>query len=141
MKKQIKLRTKILLLSSILVCISVLVSGLTMLVSVSASFEEEIGERAIAIARTIAQMDDIRNAVGRPNGEEVIQPIAERIRVSTNVDYIVILDMNRIRYSHPSESRIGQVFEGGDELAAFSELEYTSKAEGELGYAIRAFVP
>lgn len=71
-------------------------------------------------------MDDIRNAVGRPNGEEVIQPIAERIRVSTNVDYIVILDMNRIRYSHPSESRIGQVFEGGDELAAFSELEYTS---------------
>src|SRR5690606_39696567 len=74
-------------------------------------------------------------------GEEVIQPIVERIRVSTNVDYIVILDMNRIRYSHPSESRIGQVFEGGDELAAFSELEYTSKAEGELGYAIRAFVP
>src|SRR5699024_10903232 len=87
------------------------------------------------------QIDDIILHVGQPGGEEYIQPVAERIRLSTNVDYIVILDMNRIRYSHPSESRIGQVFEGGDEAAAYSELEYTSKASGELGYAIRAFVP
>lgn len=141
MKKRIKLRTKILLLSSILVCITVVVSGITMLYSISDSFEGEIGERATAIARTIAQLDEIRSSVGEVSGEEIIQPIVERIRLSTNVDYIVILDMDRIRYSHPSESFIGQVFEGGDERAAFSELEYTSKAQGDLGYAIRAFVP
>ncbi|WP_077597114.1 ATP-binding protein [Oceanobacillus kimchii] len=141
MKKRIKLRTKILILSSILVCSSVLVSGWMMLISISDSFEEEIGERAIAIARTLTQLDDIIINVGQEGGEEYIQPIAERIRLSTNVDYIVILDMNRIRYSHPSETRIGEVFEGGDEIAAYSEHEYTSKALGELGYAIRAFVP
>jgi len=141
LKKRIKLRTKILILSSILVCSSVLVSGWMMLISISDSFEEEIGERAIAIARTLTQLDDIIINVGREGGEEYIQPIAERIRLSTNVDYIVILDMDRIRYSHPSESRIGEVFEGGDEKAAYSEHEYTSKVIGELGYAIRAFVP
>ncbi|MCG5102177.1 ATP-binding protein [Oceanobacillus alkalisoli] len=141
MKKRIRLRTKILLLSSLLVCCSVFVSGITMLYSISASFEEEIGERAIAIARTVGQLDEIRSTVGKEGGEETIQPIAERIRLSTNVDYIVILDMNKKRYSHPSESFIGQVFEGGDERAAFSELEYISKAEGDLGFAIRAFVP
>ncbi|MCT1578357.1 hypothetical protein M3E13_01285 [Oceanobacillus kimchii] len=128
MKKRIKLRTKILILSSILVCSSVLVSGWMMLISISDSFEEEIGERAIAIARTLTQLDDIIINVGQEGGEEYIQPIAERIRLSTNVDYIVILDMNRIRYSHPSETRIGEVFEGGDEIAAYSEHEYTSKA-------------
>lgn len=141
MKKRITLRTKILLLSSLLVFSSVLVSGITMLYSISTSFEDEIGERAIAIARTVAQVYDIQTAVGEPGGEEIIQPIAERIRLSTNVDYIVILDMNGIRYSHPSESLIGKAFEGGDERAAFSELEYTSKAEGDLGFSIRAFVP
>mgnify|MGYP001178161373 CR=1 FL=1 len=141
MKKRIKLRTKILLLSSLLVFVSVFASGLTMLYNISASFEDEIGERAIAIARTVAQVHEIQTAVGKPGGEEIIQPIAERIRLSTNVDYIVILDMNAIRYSHPSETLIGQVFEGGDERPAFSELEYTSKAEGELGFSIRAFVP
>ncbi|WP_156289616.1 ATP-binding protein [Oceanobacillus salinisoli] len=141
MKKQIKLRTKMLILSFTLVLLSVIVSGITMLLSVSKSFEEEIGERAIAIARTISQLDDIRTSVGQTGGEDTIQPIVERIRLSTNVDYIVILDMDGIRYSHPSESRIGKKFTGGDERSAFSELEYTSKAEGELGFAIRAFVP
>ncbi len=141
MRRKIKLRTKMLLLSFVLVSVSVTVSGFTMLYSISASFEAEIGERATAIARTIAQLDEIRSSVGRDGGEEVIQPIVERIRLSTNVDYIVVLDNDRVRYSHPSESFIGQVFEGGDERAAFSELEYTSKAEGELGFAIRSFVP
>ncbi len=141
MKRRMKLRTKMLLLSFILVSSSVIVSGLSMLYSISYSFEKEIRQRAIAISRTVAQLDEIRDYLGKEGGARIIQPVAERIRLATNVDYIVILDMNRIRYSHPSESRIGERFEGGDEGAAFSELEYTSKAKGTLGYAIRAFVP
>ncbi|EGL83221.1 signal transduction histidine kinase regulating citrate/malate metabolism [Caldalkalibacillus thermarum TA2.A1] len=135
------LRTKMLILSFTLVLFSVLASGVFMLISVSSAFEKELGQRAIAIARTVAQLPDIRDNVGRPGGAEIIQPIAERVRLATNVDYIVIIDMNRIRYSHPSESLIGKVFEGGDEKAALSEHEYISKAYGVQGYAIRAFVP
>ncbi|MGE7909825.1 hypothetical protein [Lysinibacillus xylanilyticus] len=60
----------------------------------------------------------------------MIQPIEERIRLTTDVDYIVIIDMNRIRYSHPSESKLGTVFEGGDVIKAFSQHEYISKAHG-----------
>src|SRR5690625_4128534 len=141
MKKRVRLRTKMLILSFILVLSSVTVSGINMIFNISSKFEEEIGERAMAIARTISQMEDIQNAVIKDGGERLIQPIAERVRLSTNVDYIVILNMDRIRYSHPSESKVGLKFEGGDEGAAYSEAEYTSKAEGELGYAIRAFVP
>lgn len=141
MKKIVKLRTKMLIWSFILVLSSVTVSGLIMIFNVSSAFEEEIGERAIAIARTISQTDGIENHLGEEGGYEYIQPIAERVRLSTNVDYVVILDMNGIRYSHPSESKIGQYFQGGDEVEAYSEQEYISKAEGDLGYAIRAFVP
>ncbi len=141
MKKGIKLRTKMLIWSFILVLSSVAVSGLIMIINISSAFEEEIGERAIAIARTIAQTDEIQNSLGEDGGEEFIQPIAERVRLSTNVDYVVILDMQGIRYSHPSESLIGLEFKGGDEEMAYSEQEYISKAEGDLGFAIRAFVP
>lgn len=130
-----------LILSFILVFFSVFVSGLFMIVNISSSFEEEIGERSMAIARTISQMEDVKYHVGQDGGSEYIQPVAERIRLSTNVDYVVILDMNGIRYSHPSTSRIGQKFAGGDETKAYTEQEYISKAEGDLGYAIRAFVP
>ncbi|MBY0121748.1 sensor histidine kinase [Bacillus sp. S/N-304-OC-R1] len=112
-----------------------------MILNISNSFEKELGARAIAIARTVAQLPDIKSYVGKESGEQTIQPIAERVRLATNVDYIVVFDMNRIRYSHPSESKLGTLFEGGDELASLSEHEYISKAQGVLGYAIRAFVP
>jgi two-component system sensor histidine kinase DctS len=138
---RISLRIKMLLLSFIIVSISVLTSGWIMVYNISSAFETELGERAIAIARTVAQLPEMKNYVGKANGEEVIQPIAERIRLATNVDYIVIFDMNRIRYSHPSASKIGTLFEGGDERASLSEHEYISKAYGVLGYAVRAFVP
>ena len=137
----IPLRLKMFIFSFILVFSSVLTSGIIMVYSISTAFEKELGERAIAIARTAAQLPDIKMHVGKEGGAQFIQPIAERIRLATNVNYIVVFDMDRIRYSHPSVSRIGTPFEGGDEMAALSEHEYISKAEGVLGHAIRAFVP
>jgi two-component system sensor histidine kinase DctS len=138
---KISLRTKMLVVSFIVVSISIFTSGWIMVYSISDAFEKELGERARAIARTAAQIPNIRNNVGMTNGASIIQPIAERTRLATNVDYIVIIDMNRIRYSHPSESLIGKEFVGGDERAALAEHEYISKAKGTLGYSVRAFVP
>ena len=54
---------------------------------------------------------------------------------------MVILDMEKVRYSHPLESFIGTTFSGGDEGAAFANHEYVSRAEGALGPSVRAFVP
>lgn len=128
-------------MSFFIVSFSIVTSGWIMVFRFSEVMEKELGERAMAIARTVAQMPDIKNNLGKPDGQEVIQPIAERTRVATNVNYIVVFDMDRIRYSHPSEEMIGQPFEGGDENASLAELEYISKARGTLGNSIRSFVP
>lgn len=138
---RISLRMKMFIFSFILVIFSVGTSGIIMIHNISSSFEKELGARAIAIARTVAQLPEVRSQVGEDNGSIIIQPIAERVRLATDVDYIVIFDMDRIRYSHPSESKLGTLFEGGDEQASLSEHEYISKAKGVVGYAIRAFVP
>jgi two-component system sensor histidine kinase DctS len=140
-KMRIPLRTKMLVMSFIVVSISIITSGFIMMYSIEDAFEKELGERAMAIARTVAQMPSIRNNIGQADGETFIQPIAERTRLATNVDYIVIIDMDRIRYSHPSVSLIGEKFVGGDEGASLVGNEYVSKAKGTLGYSIRAFVP
>ncbi|WP_341300116.1 sensor histidine kinase [Lysinibacillus sp. FSL H8-0500] len=139
--KNISLRLKMFIFSFIIVIFSIATSGAIMIHNLAVALEKEFGARAIAIARTVSQLTDVQNNVGKPTGFDVIQPIAERIRLTTDVDYIVIIDMNRIRYSHPSEKRLGTVFEGGDETEAFSQHEYISKARGVLGYSIRAFVP
>ncbi|WP_246943762.1 ATP-binding protein [Bacillus pinisoli] len=138
---KISLRTKMLVMSFIVVSISVITSGFIMVYSVSDAFEKELGERAMAIGRTVAQMPSIRNNIGQPEGDSHIQPIAERTRIATDVDYIVIIDNERVRYSHPSVSLIGEKFVGGDEGASLVGNEYVSKAKGTLGYSVRAFVP
>ncbi|WP_332630431.1 sensor histidine kinase [Halalkalibacter flavus] len=138
---KISLRVKMLLMSFVIVITSVMTIGWNMIHNITDAFENEIGERAVAIARTVAQMPDIRQHVGIEGGATVIQPIAERTRKATNVDYIVIIDMNSIRYSHPNKELIGETFVGGDESEALANREYVSIAQGTLGNATRAFVP
>lgn len=137
----ISLRMKMFMFSFILVLLSVVTSASIMIYSLSDSLEEQLGAKAIAIARTVAQLEEVKEQIGEKNGHIVIQPIAEKIRLATDVEYIVVFDMDRIRHSHPAEDRIGTEFEGGDEHASFSEHEYISKAKGILGYSVRAFVP
>lgn len=138
---QFKLRTKIALLSFFLVLMSVLFAGVVIVERTTHAAEQEIGFRALAIARTVAEFKDIQENLGRYDGAKVIQPIAERIRLATGVEYIVIFDMNRIRYSHPLEDRIGTLFDDGDEGPSLRKQEYLSEATGVLGPSIRAFVP
>lgn len=135
------LRWKITVLAFGVVLVSITVAGLLLAWQTAADFQAELGRRALAIGRTVALTPAIRDSVGLPGGEKIIQPLAERIRLATNVDYIVVLDMQHKRYSHPVANRIGQRFAGGDEGPAFADNEYTSLARGVLGEAVRAFVP
>lgn len=136
-----KLRTKIALLSFTLVLMSVLLVGIVIIERISRSIEQEIGMRAMAIARTVAQLKDVQENLDLMNGSKLIQPIAEKVRLATGVDYIVIFDMNRIRFSHPLEDRIGTLFTDGDEAPSLKNQEYLSPSIGVLGPAVRAFVP
>ncbi len=140
-KTHFKLRTKIALLSFTLVLISVLLVGVVIIERISRSLEQEIGMRAMAIARTVAQLEDVQDNLEDVNGSKLIQPIAEKIRLATGVDYIVIFDMNRIRFSHPLQDRIGTLFTDGDEGPALKNQEFLSPSIGVLGPAVRAFVP
>lgn len=133
--------TKMAVFSFLLFLVAITVGGYLIIQKVTYMFEEEIGMRAMAIARTLAQMDEIQNNIGNAGGWEVIQPIAEKTRLATGVAYIVVLDMQRIRYSHPVQERIGKVFTDKDVSAALANHEYISRAEGVLGPSIRAFVP
>ncbi|TCS80596.1 ATP-binding protein [Tepidibacillus fermentans] len=135
------IRTRITLVTSTIIIIAILAGSALLIKNVYQALEEEQGNRVLAIGRTIAQLETIKDNIGKPNGWKKIQPIAERVRLATNVDYVVIFDMKRIRYSHPIEAKIGTVFQGGDEGPALGQQEYMSLAKGIGGIAIRSFVP
>jgi len=107
-------------------------------------FNDQLETRLFNIADYTAEDSQVKDALAENNNnrELILNEHIEKIRLKTNVDFIVVFDMNRIRLTHPNEENIGLKFVGGDETRALlNGEEYISEAKGTLGISIRAFVP
>ncbi|MBR8659059.1 MULTISPECIES: sensor histidine kinase [Brevibacillus] len=129
------------LLSVGIVLFSLLIGGIIIVGSIIRLTEAELGQRLMTTARTVAEIPLIQKSIREPDGWRTIAPTARRIRIVNDVTYVVVMDMNRVRYSDPLDERIGTVFLGKDAEEAFAEHTYIRKVRGELGTALRAYVP
>ncbi|MED4017869.1 sensor histidine kinase [Sutcliffiella cohnii] len=106
------------------------------------TMEEQIGIRALHIAQIISENQEVKEAFNKVNPSEVIQPIVERIRETTDSQFIVVGNIKGERYSHPLPDRIGETMVGEDNERAILDGEsYISKATGSLGPSIRGKAP
>jgi len=104
----------------------------------------KLSDQALLVAKTVSQLPEIKTYIAHENMEEAIQhinPVVEEIRDINGAQYIVVLDMQRRKYSHPNREELGGISQSVDLNAAFSEHYYTSIAHGEHGNMVRAFVP
>ena len=62
------------------------------------------------------------------------------MRVDTGVDFVVVMDRDRTRWSHPNQEQLGKTFIGNLGGAPDGEV-YTEEYVGTLGPSIRAIVP
>ncbi len=97
-------------------------------------------DKAYAIARTLALIPLISDGLNTGSSKE-IQAYTSRITRRNDIMFVVVIDMNSIRYSHPDPSLIGKSFVGGGQQAALRGEESISEGEGMLGRSLRAFVP
>ncbi|MEK3914474.1 sensor histidine kinase [Paenibacillus sp. FSL H7-0331] len=142
MLQRLKINWKIAFLSFGIVVFSLLIGGTILVGSIISLKEDELGRRLLVTARTVAQMPEVAGSLSTPQQKDTsMQAAAERIRIINDVTYIVVMDMNRMRLTHPVESNIGTYSRGTDEGPAFAEHTYIARAKGELGTALRAFVP
>ncbi|MBB5173037.1 ATP-binding protein [Texcoconibacillus texcoconensis] len=135
------IRGKITLLSIGIVAFSLLIAGIIFVGYMYKTTEEELSQRSMITAQLIAQMEDVQQALEKNNPTETLQPKMEQIRAINGDDYIVMLNMDGKRLTHPIPERIGTKFAGGDEEPAFFEHNYVSKAQTNDSYTLRAFVP
>ncbi|MCG6794204.1 sensor histidine kinase [Geobacillus sp. YHL] len=139
---RLPIRWKITILIFAIVSFSMLLSGVFIISDFFHTKEEELSQRALLTARTVSEMPEVRrHIVENKQSRALINPVVERVRVIHSADYIVVLDMNKVRLSHPLPAMIGTISRGADEGPAFAEHTYTSKARGEIGTVVRAFVP
>lgn len=93
-----------------------------------------------AVARVVADLPQVVDGLGTAEPSKVLQPVAERIRVDSGVDFVVVMALDRTRYSHPDPGQIGRPFIGdlGDAPRGGT---FTQEYTGTLGPSIRAVVP
>lgn len=121
--------------------VAVLATGL-FLAPLSRQLDEEAMRRALAIAETTAQdpqiAEDVRTTAPDRNGP--VQRQAERIRRATHAEYIVVLDRDWVRWSHPTPSEIGRRV-STDPSDALAGKEVMEIDKGTLGRSARGKVP
>jgi sensor histidine kinase regulating citrate/malate metabolism len=137
----IKIKNKIIMFVFLLLAVVLLTAGVLVERIFVYRVDERLGRNALDIAHSVSKIPEIREHVGRAGGHLVIQPLAEAVRLSTSAEFVVVMDMDSYRYSHPVPERIGEKFVGGDEGKALQGEVYTSRATGTLGPSLRAFVP
>ncbi|SDI48875.1 ATP-binding protein [Alteribacillus bidgolensis] len=135
------IRGKITFLVFSIVLFTFIMIGIILLGYASDVKEEELTQRAMITSQNLAQNQTVKDSVTELDGADQIQPIAERIRKLNEIDYVVVLNMNKIRLSHPIPDRLYSYFNSDDAEAAFSEHVYTTKAKANDDITVRAFVP
>ncbi|WP_243854996.1 hypothetical protein [Halalkalibacterium halodurans] len=141
--RQLSIQWKITILSFGIVAFALMMVSISLLGYVTSIKEDELSNRTMITAQLVAQNHTVQQWVDAKPEEasRTLQPIVERIRVINDHDYIVLLNMDRIRITHPIPERLQTPFVGGDEDPAFAEHIYLSKAKTEGVVTVRAFMP
>ncbi len=129
------------LLLQVLVVLVVVV-GAVGLAYVDARRTQEDGarDRALAVAVSVADTPQVRRALAAPDPAPLIQPFAEEVRRDSGTDFVVVMGLDRTRYSHPDPAQIGKPFIG-DLGTAPQGTPFTQEYTGTLGRSMRAVVP
>lgn len=103
--------------------------------------KEQIGQRALTLAETIASTPEVQKAFDSSDPSKIIQPFAENIRKKTGAEFIVVGNREGIRYSHPIPERLGRKMVGGDNGEVLKGKPIISEAVGSLGPSLRGKAP
>jgi CitB family two-component system sensor histidine kinase MalK len=141
MFKKMKLRPLIILLVCIVVVMSLLITDILVSQHVSKTIKDSQEEKARMIARMVSKADIVKQGLDSEDKAPEIQAYTTEILELTDVLFVVVMDMNGIRKSHPNEENIGRPFEGGDETSVLQGQENTSISKGTLVTSLRSFSP
>jgi len=140
-KRPLRLGTFIILLVCLVLAISLAVTNWLVSQRVVRMTQEYFEGKAKDVSHFMSESIIVKDALSGRRLQTDVQQFAETIRKVSGVEFIVVVDMNGIRYTHPNPEMIGQRFVGGDDTPVYSGKEFSSVAEGTLGKSMRYFTP
>ncbi|MFF8839935.1 ATP-binding protein [Streptomyces sp. NPDC015130] len=120
--------------------VTVLATGL-FLAPLSDQLDDQAMRRALAIAESTASPALAADVVGAPPAPRgPVQTAAERIRVATGAEYVVVMDTRGVRWSHTDPAQIGRRV-STDPSAVLAGREVMEIDSGTLGRSARGKAP
>lgn len=143
MKKAMKLQTKLTLLIITVVFVSISIIIFFVASWMTENIESKARTNIMNVAEMVAHSREIVDALEAKDPKGQIGPYVNmQLKNLEQVEYIIVADMEEVRYSHPNPEMIGKRFVGGDEYRVLRKGEtYISEATGTLGKSLRAFTP
>ncbi|MBO0478573.1 Spo0B domain-containing protein [Vagococcus fluvialis] len=142
-EQRYSLRTIIIFIVMISTFISLIASGILIRNYVVNQKIHQVEEKIKLITDMVARQPEIIQALETPaNNETDIQQLASDIMKDTQVDFVVVLDKNLIRLSHPDQTALGKPFSNiPDAKLALDGKSHFSTKKGILGEGTRYFTP
>jgi len=134
------LARQLLLLQLAVVVIAVVVVGAVAVRTAADRASDEQRERVLSLGEALAASGEVRAALRSDDPSQVLQPLAERVRRTSDVSFVVFMTPDGIRFSHPNPERIGGRFVGTI-APARSGRALTETTTGTLGPSVRSVVP
>ncbi len=141
---RLKLKSRMILILGLMTIVQTGFIGLFAVHYLHQSLDEQIGQRALHVAKTIAALPAVAQAVDAQDSS-YLQPVSLLLAAKTQARFVVIGDREAIRLAHPSPEKIGRSMaddDGDDSARALIYGEgYISKAKGSLGWSMRGKAP
>ncbi|RKN09831.1 GAF domain-containing protein [Streptomyces radicis] len=123
-----------------LVLLLVAASVLILYLHVRHGAKDGAATRSLVTAQTFANAPGTAEAIRSSDPTAELQPRAEEVRERTHTDFVVVLNREGIRFTHPDPDRIGERFIGTFEPAREGKV-VRETTEGTLGPSVRSVVP
>ena len=142
--RRLKLKSRMMLILGLMALLQTSMLGWFTMQYLSQSLNDEIGLKTLHVAKTIAAMPEVAAAV-KNNDSVYLQPLSLTLAKQTNARFVVIGNLQGLRLAHPNTAKLGASMMDDDDDNISPTLSQgravISKAEGSLGWSMRARAP
>ena len=134
-----RLSTRILVSQALVLVIALAVGFLLFTRELRSDIDRDYEGRALSIAQAAADDGQIRSAMASGDRDHAVQQLAQSMASATGASYIVVIDRNKVRHSHPDPNLIGQTV--SEPLVALDGHGHVGIDNGHLGRSANGKAP
>jgi two-component system, CitB family, sensor kinase len=137
---RLSLASQMLLLQALVIAILLAAGSALIYLEARRGAETNAAAKVEGLAAALASLPEVREAFAEPDPGPSLRAVADPIHDAAGVDFVVFMDVDRTRYSHPDPEQVGGAYIGSVDEALAGAV-HTETYTGTLGPSVRTIAP